>query len=146
MAFTGNWACNTFFTGLLSGVYNFNTGTPQTYYMELYTNAASLDQYTTAYTNVGEVSSTGYTAGGQALTISQVPTTGSSGGHIAYLSFNNPTWTGSITARGALIYLNNGTTNPSVCVLDFGSDKTSSSKFTVQFPVASSTSAIITLS
>jgi hypothetical protein len=144
MAFTGNWTCNTFKTGLMNGVYNFTSGN---FYITLFTNAATLNQYTTGYTSgiVGEVSATGYTAGGEALTISQTPTTGNSG-TTAYISFNNATWTGSFTARGALIYLNNGTTNPAVCVLDFGSDKTSSQTFTVQFPAPTNTSAIITLS
>jgi hypothetical protein len=111
----------------------------------LYTNAATLDQTTTAYTSTGETSGGNYVAGGQALAISQVPTVGATGGTTAYISFSNAAWTGSITARGALIYLANGTTNPAVCVLDFGSDKTSTSTFTVQFPAATNTSAIIRL-
>lgn len=142
MAFTGNWACNAFKTGLMDGVYNFASGT---FYIALYTNAATLNQLTTTYTSIGEVSASGYTAGGQLLTVNQVPTTGSSG-NTAYLSFANAVWNGSIVARGALIYLNNGTTNPAVCVLDFGSDKISSSTFTVQFPAATNSTAIITIS
>jgi len=145
MAFTGNWVCNTFLSGLLSGVYNFNTGTAETFYIALYTNAATLNQNTTAYTSVGEVSATGYTAGGQLLTINQVPAVGVNT-QIAYISFANAVWNGAFTARGALIYLKNGTTNPTVCVLDFGSDKTSNSTFTVQFPAPTSSSAIITIS
>jgi hypothetical protein len=143
MAFTGNWTTNTFLVGLLDGVYKFD-GT-QTYNIALYTNAATLNQDTTAYTSIGEVSASGYTAGGQALVISQVPTLGNSGS-TAYLSFTNAAWTTAVTARGALIYLANGTTNPAVCVLDFGSDKTSTSTFTVQFPAVTNTSAIIRLS
>ena len=143
MAFTGNWTTNTFLVGLLDGVYKFD-GT-QTYNIALYTNAATLNQDTTAYTSTGEVSASGYTAGGQALVISQVPTIGNSGS-TAYLSFTNAAWTTAVTARGALIYLANGTTNPAVCVLDFGSDKTSTSTFTVQFPAVTNTSAIIRLS
>lgn len=142
MAFTGNWACNAFKTGLMDGVYNFASGT---FYIALYTNAATLNQLTTIYTSIGEVSASGYTAGGQLLTVNQVPTTGSSG-NTAYLSFANAVWNGSIVARGALIYLNNGTTNPAVCVLDFGSDKISNSTFTVQFPAATNSTAIITIS
>jgi hypothetical protein len=81
------------------------------------------------------------------LTVSQVPTIGNQTGMAtAYLSFTNAAWTGSITARGALIYLANGTTNPAVCVLDFGNDKTSTSTFTVQFPAVTNTSAIIRIS
>ena len=143
MAFTGNWATNTFKTGLPSGTFNFNTGTSQVFKIALYTNAATLDATTTAYTATGEVSNSGYTAGGQTLTITQIPTVGSGSSTVAYLSFDNVSWSGSITARGALIYLANGTTNPAICVLDFGNDKTSSSTFTVQFPSATNTSAII---
>jgi len=143
MPFTGNWTTNTFKVGLLDGVFDFDGS--QTYKIALYTNATTLDQTTTAYTSTGETSGGNYVAGGQALTISQVPTVGATGGTTAYISFSNAAWTGSITARGALIYLANGTTNPAVCVLDFGSDKTSTSTFTVQFPAATNTSAIIRL-
>jgi len=145
LAFNGNWATNTFKTGLLDGVYNFNTGTSQVFKIALYTNAATLNADTTSYTSTGEVVASGYTAGGQTLVISQIPTTGNSG-NTTYLSFTNVVWNGAITARGALIYLANGTTNPTVCVLDFGADKTSSSTFTVQFPAVTNTSAIIRLS
>ena len=139
MSFTGNWSCDVFKTGLMNGVYNFTSGT---YYIALYTNAATLNQTTTAYTSVGETSGGTYAAGGQLLTITQTPTTGTSG-DTAYISFANASWTGPITARGALIYLNNGTTNPAVCVLDFGSNKVSNATFTVQFPAVTNTSAII---
>jgi len=142
MAFTGNWTTNTFKTGLPSGTFNFNTGTTQVFKIALYTNAATLDATTTAYTATGEVVASGYTAGGLTLVISQVPTVGASG-TTAYWSFNNAVWTTAVTARGALIYLANGTTNPAICVLDFGSDKTSSTTFTVQFPAVTNTSAII---
>ena len=144
MAFQGNFTTNTFLTGLPSGTFNFNTGTTDVYKIALYTNSATLNASTTAYTTTGEVTDAGYTAGGQTLVISQVPTTGATG-NIAYLSFTNASWTGSITARGALIYKYNGTTNPAVCVLDFGNDKTSTTTFTVQFPAATNTSAIIRL-
>ena len=142
MAFTGNWACDVFKTGMMNGVYNFTSGN---FYIALYTNSATLNQTTQSYTNAGETSGTGYTAGGQLLVINQVPTVGSSG-DTAYVSFANAIWTGSISARGALIYLNNGTTNPAVCVLDFGASKTSTNTFTVQFPAATNTSAIIRIS
>ena len=145
MSFTGNYATNTFKTGILDGTFNFNTGTTQVFKIALYTNAATLDSTTTAYTSTGESSGGNYSAGGQVLTITQVPTVGVSG-TTAYLSFANASWTGSILARGALIYLANGTTNPSICVLDFGNDKTSSSTFTVQFPEITNTSAIIRIS
>ena len=145
MAFNGNWATTTFLVGLLDGTFDFGTGTTQTFKIALYTNAATLNASTTAYTSTGEVVASGYTAGGETLTISQVPTIGNSGSTV-YLSFTNAAWSGAITARGALIYLANGTTNPTVCVLDFGADKTSSSTFTVQFPAVTNTSAIIRLS
>ena len=142
MAFTGNFTTNTFKTGLPSGAFNFNTGTTQVFKIALYTNAATLNADTTGYTATGEVSASGYTAGGQVLVVSQIPTTGSSG-TTSYWSFNNAIWSIGVTARGALIYLADGATNPAICVLDFGSDKTSSNTFTVQFPAATNTSAII---
>jgi len=140
MSFTGNWACNTFKTGMMNGTFNFTSGS---FKIALYTNAATLDATTTAYTSTGEVVASGYTAGGLALTIAQVPTVGNSG-TTAYISFNNAVWTSALTARGALIYQSGGG-NPAVCVLDFGSDKSSSTTFTVQFPDPSNTSAIIRL-
>jgi hypothetical protein len=142
MAFTGNWTTNTFKTGLPSGTFNFNTGTTQVFKLALYTNAATLDATTTGYTSTGEVVASGYTAGGQTLVISQVPTVGATG-TTAYWSFDNAVWTTAVTARGALIYLADGLTNPAICVLDFGADKTSATTFTVQFPAATNTSAII---
>ena len=138
MAFTGNWACNSFKTGLMNGTFNFTSGS---FYIALYTNAASLDATTTAYTTTGEVVASGYTAGGLALTIAQTPTIGNSG-NTAYISFANVVWNAALTARGALIYQSGGG-NPAVCVLDFGSDKTSNSVFTVQFPAVTNSSAII---
>ena len=142
MAFTGNWVTNTFKTGLPSGLFNFNTGTTQTFKIALYTNAATLNADTTGYTSTGEVVASGYTAGGLTLVISQVPTTGNTG-NTAYWSFNNAVWTTAVTARGALIYLADGLTNPAICVLDFGADKTSTTTFTVEFPAVTNTSAII---
>ena len=147
MAFTGNYACDVFKVGMLDAVYDFSATTTQVYKIALYTNAATLNQNTTAYTTSGETSGTGYTAGGNTLTILVNPTTGATG-DIAYLSFVDSVWTSStFTARGALIYLANGTTNPAVCVLDFGSDKaTTGGTFTVQFPSATNSSAIIRIS
>ena len=147
MAFTGNFACDVFKVGLANSTFNFSSTTAQIFKIALYTNSATLNQNTTGYTTVGESSGPGYTAGGNVLTINVNPTTGGSG-DIAFFSFADSTWTSSIiTARGALIYLANGTTNPAVCVLDFGSDKsTTSGTFTVQFPSATNTSAIIRIS
>ena len=143
MAFTGNWTCNTFKTGLMNGTIDFTSGS---FYLALYTNSATLDATTTAYTATGEVTDTGYTAGGNLLTIAQAPTIGSqTGAATSYISFDNSAWSGAITARGALIYLSGGG-NPAVCVLDFGADKTSTATFTVQFPAVTNTSAIIRIS
>jgi hypothetical protein len=138
MAFTGNYSCNSFKTGMMNGTFNLTSGS---FKIALYTNNATLNATTAAYTSTGEVVASGYTAGGQALTITQAPTTGGSGTTV-YVSFGNPSWTGAITARGALIYQSGGG-NPAVCVLDFGADKSSSTTFTVQFPAVSNTSAII---
>jgi len=140
MAFTGNFTCNTFKTGLMNGTFNFTSGS---FYLALYTNSATLNEDTTAYTATGETSGGNYVAGGNLLTIAQVPTVGN--GDTAFISFNNTSWTGAITARGALIYLSGGG-NPAVCVLDFGADKTSTATFTVQFPAVTNTSAIIRIS
>ena len=137
MSFTGNITTNAFILGLPSGSYNFATGTSDVYKIALYTNAATLTATTAVYTSVGEVTDTGYTATGSVLTVSTVPVVTND---VAYWSFTNVSWSGAITARGALIYKVSGGT---VCVLDFGSDKTSTTTFTVQFPTADSTSAII---
>ena len=137
MAFSGNYSCNVFKTGLMNGSFNF---TSDTFYLALYTNEATLNASTTAYTATGEVVADGYTAGGQALTVSTTPTVGTSG-TTAYISFDNVTWTSALTARGALIY--KAGDNGAVCVLDFGSDKTSTATFTVEFPASTNTSAII---
>lgn len=136
-------ATNTFKIGLPSGTFDFDT---DTFKIALYTGAASIGPDTTAYTTTGEVVATGYTAGGEELTVSQVPTIGTQTGiATVYLSFDNVTWTSALTARGALIY-KSGSGNPSVCVLDFGGDKTSTTTFTVQFPAVTNTSAIIRIS
>ena len=137
MAFTGNYTTNAFILGLPSGSYNFATGTTDVYKIALYTNAATLNADTAVYTSVGEVVTSGYTATGETLVVSTVPVVTND---VAYWSFTNVSWSGAITARGALIYKVSGGT---VCVLDFGADKTSTATFTVQFPTASSTSAII---
>jgi hypothetical protein len=135
MAFTGNYTTNTFKTGLLNGDFDFAVDTIK---IALYTNFATLNADTTAYTTTGEVVASGYTAGGNTLT----PTVSSSGG-TSFVTFANTTWTSALTARGALIYKNGG---GAICVLDFGSDKTSVTTFEVQFPAATNTSAIIRLS
>jgi len=135
--------CTSFKQALLDGEMDFSSNTAQTFKIALYTSSASLAAATTAYTTSNEVSGSGYSAGGNTLTISTNPTNGGSGTTV-FLSFSNTTWSSStITARGALIYKSGGG-NPSVAVLDFGADKSSSNgDFQIQFPTANATSAII---
>jgi hypothetical protein len=135
-------ATNTFKVGLLDGNYNLASGS---FKIALYTGAASIGPDTTAYTTSGEVVASGYTAGGNTLTVSQVPIIGGTDPYTSYISFSNTSWTSALTARGALIYLS-GSGDPAVCVLDFGNDKTSTTTFTVQFPAATNTAAIIRIS
>ena len=134
-------ATNQFKVGLASGQFNFST---DTFKIALYTGGASLGPTTAAYTSSNETSGTGYVAGGQALTVSVAPTTGTDPSNTTmYLSFSNVTWNpAAFTCRGALIYKVGGG-NPTVCVLDFGGDKTATTSFEVQFPTADSTNAII---
>ena len=132
---------------LFNGVHNFGTGvvraatTADTFKVALYTSDATLNDTTTVYTTTNEVSGTGYTAGGNALTISQVPT---STGTTAFLSFSPTSWSSStISARGALIY-NSTQGDKSVAVLDFGDTKTTVDQtLTIEFPTADSSNAII---
>jgi hypothetical protein len=138
MAFTGNFTCNTFKIGLINGDFDFGVGTTDVYKIALYTNVATLNQDTAAYTTTGEVAATGYTAGGNVLT----PTVGGPDG-TAFVSFANTSWSGAFTARGALIYKNGGA---AICVLDFGADRTSTTSFQVQFPPSSTSSALIRIS
>ena len=127
---------------ILGGDFDFSSGTSQVFKIALYTNSATLGATTTAYSATNEVSGTGYVAAGNTLTISANP---ASTGTTAFLDFADTTWsTATITARGALIYLSNGGTNPAVAVLDFGSDKTSTAgDFTIVFPAADASNAII---
>ena len=139
MAFTGNYSCNTLRSGLVNGTINFAS---DTFYLALYTNSATLDQTTTAYTATGEASGGDYVAGGSVVTAT-ISSEATSGGSVTYVNFSSPAWTGVLTARGALIYTPGD--NGAVCVLDFGSDKTSTTSFTVQMPANTSTSALIRL-
>jgi len=138
-----------FKTELLQAVHNFGPTSPNTFKIALYTAAASLDATTTVYSTANEVTGTGYTAGGNTLVIDVSPTATSNSYGIptAYISFANTSWaTASFTARAALIY-NASQGNKSVAVLDFGSDKiVSGTSFTVQFPTATSNSAIVRIS
>jgi hypothetical protein len=128
---------------LLSGLENFAVGTPYTYKIALYNALANLNSDTLAYSSVNEVTGTGYTAGGQTLTV--IPPSYSNPDVTAFVSFENVIWTpASFTTRGALIY--NSTTGAACFVLNFGSDKVATNTFTVQFPTANATNAIIRVS
>lgn len=134
---------------ILEGVHNFGSGVVRastaadTFKIALYTSSATLSAATTAYTTSDEVSSSGtnYTAGGKTLTISQAPTSTST---TAWLDFDDVTWdSATLTSNGALIY-NATQGNKAVAVLAFGGDKTSTAgNFTIQFPAAASTTAIL---
>jgi len=141
MAFTGNYMCTSFKTELLTGTHNFTNATGNTFKIALYDNNASFTAATTAYTATNEVSGTGYTATGETLT-NVTPT---SSGTTAFTDFADVTWSSAtITARGALIYNDTAAGDPSVVVLDFGSDKSSSSgDFQIVFPTADASNAII---
>ena len=128
---------------LLSGLENFAVGTPYTYKIALYNALANLNSDTTIYTATNEVTGIGYTAGGKTLTV--IPPSYSNPDYTAFVSFAPVIWNpASFTTRGALIY--NSTTNAAICVLNFGSDKTTTNTFTVQFPTANATNAIIRVS
>lgn len=145
MAFSGNYMCTSFKQELLVGSHNFTASSGDTFKLAMYTNSASFDASTTDYTATNEVSGTGYSAGGAALT-NVTPTTS---GTTALTDFADLTFSSStITARGALIYNTTtaggtGTTD-TVVVLDFGSDKSSSAgDFSIVFPTADASNAII---
>ena len=136
--------CTSFKKELMTATHNFTATSGNTFNLALYTSSASLDASTTAYTTSNEVSGTNYTAKGGALT-NVTPTTS---GTTALTDFADTTFSSSsITARGALIYNSSttaGTANRAVCALDFGADKTSTSgDFTIQFPAADASNAII---
>ena len=139
--------CTSFKVELLNGIHAFGTTvaragtTADTFNLALYTSSASLDASTTAYTATNEVSGTGYSAKGSALT-AVAPT---SSGTTAFTDFNDLTFsTATITARGALIFNDTQSGDPAVAVLDFGADKTSTAgDFTIVFPTADSSNAII---
>ena len=141
MAFSGNAMCTSFKVELLKGVHNFSTG-GDSFKLALYTATATLNASTTAYSVTNEVSNSGsYTAGGGTLTNVTPTATGTTAiTDFADLSFT----TATITARGALIYNDTEAGDPAVAVLDFGSNKTSTSgTFTIQFPTADASNAIV---
>ena len=142
MAFSGNFMCTSFKVELMKGVHNFTTSTGNTFKLALYNNSASFTAATTAYTASNEVTASGsYSAGGGSLT-NVTPT---STGTTAFTDFADLSFTAAtITAFGALIYNDTAAGDPSVCVLDFGGAKTSTSgTFTIIFPTNDSTNAII---
>jgi hypothetical protein len=130
--------CTSFKAELLGGTHDLDTDTLK---IALYTSSASLDATTTAYSATNEASGTGYTAGGETITGAVIATSGTT----AYLDLGDVTWSSAtITANGALIYNSTAAGNPAIAVLAFGGDKTSTNgDFTVQFPTADASNAII---
>jgi|TARA_X000001388_G_C2158405_1_gene95239 hypothetical protein len=144
MAITTNAICNSFKEDNLKGLHNFTVSTGDVFKLALYDSSATIGADTTSFTTSGEVGNTGqYTSGGGALVNALVSVNGTT----AFVDFNDLSFTGvTLTARGALIY-NTSETNKAVAVLDFGSDKTATAgTFTVQFPNANDTQAIIRIS
>lgn len=128
--------CSSFKQESWLGIHDLDTDVLK---MALYTAAADLSQATTAYTPTGEISGTGYTAGGVTLANVQVLLSGTT----AYVTFDNPVWpNASFVCRGALIY-NTSKANRAIAVLDFGADKTASGTFTVQLPAATAAAALL---
>ena len=141
MAFTGNFMCTSFKVELMTATHNFTNSTGNTFNIAMYDNSASFTAATTAYTASNEVTGTAYVAKGNTL-VNVTPTSSST---TAFTDFGDSTWSSStITARGAMIFNDTASGDPSVVILDFGSDKSSSSgDFTIVFPTGDSTSAII---
>ena len=132
--------CTSFKKELLEAVHNFKNSGGDTFKIALYTSSATLSAATTAYSATNEVSGTNYTAGGNTLTRVDPSSSGTTG----FTDFADTSWTSAtITARGALIY-NDSDSDKAVAVLDFGADKSSSGgDFTIQFPAADASNAII---
>jgi hypothetical protein len=141
MTFSGNFMCTSFKKELMTATHDFTNSTGNTFKLAMYTNSATFNADTTAYTTSNEVSGTGYTAKGATLTNS-TPTSSST---TAFTDFTDVTFSSStITARGALIFNDSASGDPAVLVLDFGSDKESSSgDFVIVFPTADASNAII---
>jgi hypothetical protein len=133
--------CTSFKQEILEAVHNFKNSGGSTFNLALYTSSASLGAGTTAYTTSNEVSGTNYTAKGQSLTRVDPSTSGTTAlTDFVDLTFSNAT----VTARGALIFNDSASGDPAVCALDFGGDKTSTAgDFTIQFPTADASNAII---
>lgn len=141
MAFSGNYMCTSFKTELMTATHNFTNGSGNTFKLALYTNSASFNAATTAYTTSNEITGTGYSAGGGTLT-NVTPT---SGGTTAFTDFADLTFgTATITARGAMIYNDSSAGDSSVVILDFGGDKTSTAgDFKIVMPTADQNNALI---
>ena len=133
--------CTSFKVEILKGVHDFTATTGNTFNLALYTSDATLNKSTTAYTTSNEVSGSGYTAKGNALTSVDPALSGST----AVCDFTDTSFTSaSFTARGCLIFNDSATGDPAVCAIDFGADKTvTSGTFTIQFPTADASNAII---
>ena len=133
--------CTSFKKELLEAVHNFKNSGGSTFNLALYTSSASLGAGTTAYTTSNEVSGTNHTAKGAALTRVDPSSSGTTAlTDFADLTFSNAT----VTARGCLIFNDSASGDPAVCALDFGGDKTSTAgDFTIQFPTADASNAII---
>ena len=136
----GQTQTTVFKLNLLKALENFDIGTPYTYKIALYVATAVLNETTTEYTTEGEITGVGYSTGGKELTITGLGSDVSN--NTAYVSFLDVTWNpANFTTAGALIY--NSTTNAAVCVLNFGSNKTATSTFTITFPADTSTAAVL---
>ena len=141
MAFDGNFMFTSFKKELLAAKHDFLNSGGDTFRLALYTNSATFTAATTAYTSTNEVSGTNYTAKGNSLTRVDPTTSGTT----ALTDFSDTTWSSAtITARGALLYNDSASGDPTCLVLDFGADKVSTAgDFTVQFPAADASNAII---
>lgn len=140
MAITTSVVCNVFKTDVLKGVHNFTNG-GNSFKLSMYTSSATLGKSTTSFTTDNQVSSSGYSSGGKAL----VSTTPALSTDTAVCDFADLSFVGvTLTARGALIYNDTASGDPAVAVLDFGGDKTATSgTFTIQFPTADASNAIL---
>ena len=132
---------NSFRSEMLQGIHDLATDTLK---LALYTGSANLYPTTTAYSTTQEVVASGYTAGGIVLTGVTISTgtASTTDPAVVYVNFNNVVWTAALTARGGLIY-NTSKANRSIAILDFGSDKTSTTTFTVQMPANTASSALL---
>ena len=142
MAFSGNFLCTSFKKELMTGTHNFTSSGGSTFNLALYTNSASFNAATTAYTSSNEISGTNYSAKGAALN----PVTPTTSGTTAFADFADEVFSNVTisSVRGGLIFNDSASGDPAVAVLDFGADKAASSgDFTIVFPTADASNAII---